>query len=37
MSLFNVGWYKIVNLRKGGYHKGYAQETSLNTKDSVIP
>jgi hypothetical protein len=30
--LFNVGCYEIVNLRKGGYHKSYTQETSLNTK-----
>ena len=32
--LFNVGWYKIVNLRKGGYQKGYTQKTPLNAKDS---
>jgi len=33
MFLFIVGWCEIVNLRRGGYHKGYTQETSLNKKD----
>ena len=30
----NVGRYKIMNLREGGYNKGYIPETSPNTKAS---